>query len=108
MANKTAREEFLSEYNETLGKIVSVHSQVVSGLRYKIVYESDLGRVETSLWVQVWLHRVKLEYFKFLDNQTKLASDNASATENSGTKTVVANKETGTEQVQKNVADVPK
>lgn len=97
MANKTAREEFLNEYNETLGKILSVQSQVVSGLRYKIVYESDLGRVETSIWVQVWLHRSKLEYFKFLDEQTKLASVNASATENSETKTVVGNQETATE-----------
>lgn len=53
-ALEVAKQGFASEENGKLGKLVSVQTQIVSGVNYKMVFESNIGEYQIIVYCQPW------------------------------------------------------
>ena len=54
-AETMAREAFRSERNEELGQLIRVREQVVAGVNYKMVFETESGeQFEVVVFCQPW------------------------------------------------------
>jgi len=51
---EVARQGFSAEENGTLGKLVSVQTQVVAGMNYKMTFDSSLGQYQITVFCQPW------------------------------------------------------
>lgn len=53
-AENAARQAYRSERNAELGALVSVSEQVVSGMNYRMIFETEGGQFEVTVYVQPW------------------------------------------------------
>lgn len=51
---KLAREAYRAENNGELGNLISVSQQVVSGINYKMVFQTENGEYEVVVYCQPW------------------------------------------------------
>lgn len=51
---KLARETYRSENNGELGALLSVAQQVVSGINYKMIFQTENGQEEVIVYSQPW------------------------------------------------------
>jgi hypothetical protein len=61
-ADKLCRNEYLKEWGTELGKILRVEKQIVSGVNYKIVYETECkcNEVYFVVYTQSWTNTVEI------------------------------------------------
>lgn len=55
-----ARKHFTEKEHITLGKILAIEEQIVAGVSYKILFESDKGHYEVSIFVQPWTNKIEV------------------------------------------------
>ena len=53
-AVQAARDEFRSRNNGELGNVIEVYEQVVAGLNYKMIFQTENGNYEVVVWAQPW------------------------------------------------------
>ena len=53
-SEEAARKAFAEKHTETLGQLVKVYQQVVAGMNYKMVFETNSGQVEVDVFSQPW------------------------------------------------------
>jgi hypothetical protein len=53
-AMKLAREGYSAESNGELGKLLAVYRQIVSGVNYKMIFETKNGDYEIVVFTQPW------------------------------------------------------
>ncbi len=53
-AQTMAREAYRSESNGELGTLISVSQQVVAGINYKMVFQTENGDYEVVVFCQPW------------------------------------------------------
>lgn len=58
------RNAFELEHNGEISKLVSISTQVVAGVNYKIVFESDETTYEAVVYSQPWTQTVEVLYIK--------------------------------------------
>jgi hypothetical protein len=61
-----ARTEYLQKNNDNLGDIVSVSEQIVSGINYRIVFNSGSGPVQITVYCQSWTGTYEVTEIKLL------------------------------------------
>ena len=61
-----SRTEYLLKNNENLGDIVSVSEQIVSGINYRIVFNSRSGPVQITVYCQSWTGTYEVTEIKSL------------------------------------------
>ena len=49
-----AKEEYSKTHNENLGDIIKVSEQIVSGINYRIIFNSSSGPVQVTVYCQAW------------------------------------------------------
>lgn len=59
-AESKAREVFQEKHNSNLGTVVAVQQQIVSGVNYKITFESPEGTYDVVVYCQPWTNTVKV------------------------------------------------
>ena len=53
-SEEAARKHFAEQNSESLGQLVKVYQQVVAGMNYKMVFETNSGQVEIDVFAQPW------------------------------------------------------
>lgn len=53
-SEEAARKKFAEEHSENLGQLVKVYQQVVAGMNYKMIFETNSGQVEIDVFAQPW------------------------------------------------------
>ena len=61
-----ARIEYLEKQNDNLGEVVSVSEQIVSGINYRIVFNSGSGPVQITVYCQAWTNTYEVTEIKSL------------------------------------------
>lgn len=59
-AEAKAREVFQEKNNSNLGSVIAVQQQIVSGINYKITFESSDGSYDVVVYCQPWTNTVKV------------------------------------------------
>lgn len=49
-----AREEYGKTHNESLGEIIQVSEQIVSGINYRVIFNSASGPIQVTIYCQAW------------------------------------------------------
>ena len=49
-----ARESYSEERNGELGRLIAVSRQVVSGINYRMIFMTDDGEFEVTVYIQPW------------------------------------------------------
>ena len=60
VAEAKAREVFEERHNSNLGTVVAVQQQIVSGINYKITFESPEGDYDVVVYCQPWTNTIKV------------------------------------------------
>ena len=53
-AEALARESYSEERNGELGTLIAVSRQVVSGINYRMIFMTDDGEFEVTVYIQPW------------------------------------------------------
>ena len=59
-AEAKAREVFEEQHNSALGDVISVEQQIVSGINYKITFQSPEGVYDVVVYSQPWTQTIKV------------------------------------------------
>jgi hypothetical protein len=65
-AIEKARTEYLQEHNDNLGEVMKVSEQIVSGINYRIVFNSGSGPVQITVYCQAWTETYEVTEIKSL------------------------------------------
>ena len=56
-------------FNEELGEVEKIETQVVSGINYKIYFRKGDKTVKITVWVQSWTDTMEVVNVEEIDNQ---------------------------------------
>lgn len=63
-AEQVARDYYRAQNNGELGALVELYEQVVAGINYKMIFQTETGQYEATVFAQPWTETYKVTSMK--------------------------------------------